>query len=323
MDRIQMKQVKTHKHLGVTIQSNGKWTQHINEITSKASKKVDQLRSLMHKIDKLTLQTMYMTYIRPLLEYASIVWCNCSEKEKKLIEDVQLAAARVVTSATKGTSHNIIYNECKWELLEERRKKQRLCMLYKMKNGLCPERLRALLPTQLNERMGYNLRGRNNFTQIKIRTNAYSKSFLPSAIQEWNNLDNASRDLPTLTRFKKKLGKPKLAVKTRFLVGSRTSQIMLSRIKLKCSGLNEHLFLNHIEENRNCACGANAETAKHYLIECTRYENIRNDMISEIPNGFELSLKTILEGDDRKSEKDNEALFKATTKFITKSNRFN
>ncbi len=98
---------------------------------------------------------------------------------------------------------------------------------------------------------------------------------------------------------------------------------MLSRIKLKCSGLNEHLFQNHIEENRNCACGANAETAKHYLIECIRYENIRNDMISEIPNGFELNLKTILEGDDRKSEKDNEALFKATTKFITKSNRFN
>ncbi len=91
-------------------------------MTSKASKKVDQLRSLMHKLDKLTLQTMYMTYIRPTLEYASIVWCNCSEKERKEIEDVQLSAARVVTSAVKGTSHEIIYNKCKWEPLEVRRR---------------------------------------------------------------------------------------------------------------------------------------------------------------------------------------------------------
>ena len=47
---------------------------------------------------------MYITFIRPLFEYADIVWDNCSTEVKNDIEAVQHEAARMVTGATKRCS---------------------------------------------------------------------------------------------------------------------------------------------------------------------------------------------------------------------------
>ena len=41
---------------------------------------------------------MYLSFIRPLLEYADVVWDNCTLNE---VNALQLVAARRVTGATK------------------------------------------------------------------------------------------------------------------------------------------------------------------------------------------------------------------------------
>jgi hypothetical protein len=40
---------------------------------------------------------MYLTFIRPVLEYASEVWDNCGQTNSDRLEKVQLEAARIVT----------------------------------------------------------------------------------------------------------------------------------------------------------------------------------------------------------------------------------
>ena len=40
---------------------------------------------------------MYIVFIRPLLEYAAVVWDGCSQSEVEGVEKVQLCAARTVT----------------------------------------------------------------------------------------------------------------------------------------------------------------------------------------------------------------------------------
>jgi hypothetical protein len=39
----------------------------------------------------------YLTFIRPVLEYASEVWDNCGQINSDRLEKVQLEAARIVT----------------------------------------------------------------------------------------------------------------------------------------------------------------------------------------------------------------------------------
>ena len=40
---------------------------------------------------------MYTDFIRPLLEYAAVVWNGCSQSEIERLEKFQLCAARFVT----------------------------------------------------------------------------------------------------------------------------------------------------------------------------------------------------------------------------------
>ena len=67
-----LKIVENHKHLGVTIPSNNKWSNHIDSIINSASKQISYLRKLKFQLPKHTLNKLYCTYIRPLLEYASV-----------------------------------------------------------------------------------------------------------------------------------------------------------------------------------------------------------------------------------------------------------
>ena len=69
-----LKIVENHKHLGVTISSNNKWSKHIDSKINTASKQISYLRKLKLQLPKRTLNKLYCTYICPLLEYASKVW---------------------------------------------------------------------------------------------------------------------------------------------------------------------------------------------------------------------------------------------------------
>ena len=73
-----LKSVENHKHLRVTISSNNKWSKHIDPIINSASKQILYLRKLKFQLPKRTLNKLYCTYIRPLLEYASQVWDGCN-----------------------------------------------------------------------------------------------------------------------------------------------------------------------------------------------------------------------------------------------------
>ena len=76
--------INNHKHLGVTLLSDGNWTTHIDNITTSALKQVYVLK---FTLSKKSLSNIYITFIRPLLEYACELWDGCfeydSEKNRK------------------------------------------------------------------------------------------------------------------------------------------------------------------------------------------------------------------------------------------------
>ena len=50
MDRTKIGDKEYHKHLGITLQQNGKWNVHIEDTVIRAQKRVDNLRSRMHRL---------------------------------------------------------------------------------------------------------------------------------------------------------------------------------------------------------------------------------------------------------------------------------
>lgn len=66
--------VNNHKHLGVVLSSNATWYDHILTICQAASRRINILRGLKHKLSRQALQTIYFSFIRPVFEYADVVW---------------------------------------------------------------------------------------------------------------------------------------------------------------------------------------------------------------------------------------------------------
>ena len=146
MDQKQINEVTSHKHLGIIFSGDCTWHEHLEQIKTKAWARINVMRKLKFKLDRKSLQTIYFSFIRPLIEYADVVWNNCTQYEVNELEKNQNEAARIVTGATKLVSINSLLTETGLETLATRRKQHKLTLFYKMQNDLSPEYLASLVP---------------------------------------------------------------------------------------------------------------------------------------------------------------------------------
>ena len=54
------------------------------------------MRRLRYVLDRLSLQIMYFTFVRPILEYADVIWVNIPQEQKQQLDKIQNEAARIV-----------------------------------------------------------------------------------------------------------------------------------------------------------------------------------------------------------------------------------
>ena len=87
------------------------------------------------------MEKIHLTFIRPVLEYASEVWDNCGQINSDRLEKVQHEAARIVTGLPSFASIHSIYIETGWEKLKTRREVRKLVLFYKIVNGQVPDYL--------------------------------------------------------------------------------------------------------------------------------------------------------------------------------------
>jgi hypothetical protein len=121
------------------------WTNHIDKVIESASKQLNVLRKLKCRLNRNYLEKIYLTFIRPVLEYASEVWDNCGQINSDRLEKVQLEAARIVTGLPSFASIHSIYIETGWEKLKTRREVRKLVLFYKIVNGQVPDYLTELV----------------------------------------------------------------------------------------------------------------------------------------------------------------------------------
>ena len=136
MNQQQINEVDMYKHLGLTFTCGGTWQAHLTEIKSRAWYRINIMRQLKFVLDRKSLQSIYFSFIRPVLEYADVVWDNCTQYKANELEKIQIEAQRIVTGSTKLVSIDALYTETGSEALESRRNKHKLTLFYKMKSGM-------------------------------------------------------------------------------------------------------------------------------------------------------------------------------------------
>ena len=103
-------------------------------------------KEIRYKVGRDTLRKLYKSIIRPVMEYADVLWDGCSDGEGELLESVQYEAGKVVTGAMKGTIRVRLMAELGWEDMKIRRAIHKLVCYFKIVNNLSPSYLKDVLP---------------------------------------------------------------------------------------------------------------------------------------------------------------------------------
>ena len=313
-------EVQMHKHLGLTLDSKCTWHDHIENILDKAWKRINIMRKLKYVLDRVSLEKIYIAFIRPLLEYADVIWDNCAQYEVVELEKAQHEAGRIVTGATRLISIDKLYSEIGWETLSSRRKFHKLVLFYKMTHGLTPDYLSNLIPDTVGSLSRYNLRNENDIRTIPCRTQLYFNSFLPSTIRDWNELDTEIRSSPSLNIFKSRLMK-KTKIPKYYIDGNRFEQVQLTRIRTNCSALKDDLFQKDIVESPLCSCGQ-VENSFHFFFQCPNFTHLRRSFLKDVSNLCAPTLQNILYGNQFLTDSASTKLLSTVHKFILNSKRF-
>ena len=110
------------------------WGQHINNVSSKATKTQGFLRRNLTPAQKETKVAAYKALVRPQLEYEALIWNPHHQTEINRIEKVQRTAARWACRRWRNQSHfGEMLDELQWTELQERRQQATLTF-YKIHN---------------------------------------------------------------------------------------------------------------------------------------------------------------------------------------------
>jgi hypothetical protein len=332
-------EVKTHKHLGLTFNTTLTWTDHIGNLVSKSSQCIGLLRRISRDVPRQCLEILYKAMIRPLLEYADVVFDGCSDTNAQRLESTQRQAALTCTGAYKHTSHTKLLQELGWTDLALRRKHHRLGIMYKIQTQIAPPYLRSVCPPLTRDRTSYNLRTSDNITTPHQRTSTYQQSFYPHTIKDWNNLDRNTRNSTSITNFKDKLKKSTGAVTNKlFHHNSARAAINHTRMRLGLSALSSQRHdYKHIDKPTCKTCGAKSEDPTHYFLLCPTYSAHRPTLLQETCNILftydiqvdftsrafrKFYITTLLQGTQTITMDDNKKIFNFVQTYIQQSQRF-
>jgi len=163
--------------LGVTVSSNLKWDSHIDRLVRKASKALYLLIQLKRSGSTIAhLRQVYMSMVRPILEYATPVWHPGITKEgDESIERIQKRAVRIILP---DKSYDEGCRILKLDSLANRR--YYLCEKLFIQVKSPEHKLHRLLPPKRN--ITYDLRKKKQYNPPKPSTNRKDNAYINWAL---------------------------------------------------------------------------------------------------------------------------------------------
>ena len=190
--------VPTFKYLGVLLSSDLSWSSHIQGVCNKARKILGLLyRRYYQYSDSRTLCKLYLSLVRPHLDYAAQIWDPHLQCDINSLESVQRFALKVC-SKQWDAGYNELLDMFRLPSLQNRRLYIKLCYLFKIVHGLC-----YFPPDVVVQNTNFTHSSRPLILhQPFSRTNHFYHSFIPSAVRTWNNLPEYIVCAPNYTSFR-------------------------------------------------------------------------------------------------------------------------
>jgi len=96
-----VKRVRTTKYLGVHLDENLKWNEHIDKLCSKVNRSISGLKKTRDYVPLYVLNTIYKSLIQPVFDYCGVVWDNLDQGLATKLQKLQHRAARIIAEPAR------------------------------------------------------------------------------------------------------------------------------------------------------------------------------------------------------------------------------
>ena len=208
IDNIILERVFENKFLGVIIDQNFSWKQHINYIRSKLAKSIGVLGKIRHLLNLDSLYTLYCTLLTPYLTYCVEVWGNTYKSNLQPINIMQKKAIRIVNNVGYYEHTNALFLKLKTLKFFDLVDLKTAQIIYKARHNMLPSNIQ----NRFRDRDGrYELRGELNFKEIGASTTRRSMCISVRGVKLWNGLPEMIKNSKSVKQFSKSLQQATLA----------------------------------------------------------------------------------------------------------------
>ena len=195
--------VEHAKSLGLIIDDQLSWSNHIKELCRKISLAIVALRRIRSLNSQSTAVQIFNALIQPHFDYGAPVWDGLSSYPSEKLQKLQNRAARGILQANCDINSSLLLETLEWDQLSLRRRKQKAIMMFKSLNGLAPGYLHDLFSERHTD---YDLR--DSFRKLNLpkpRTDYLKRSSGYSGALLWNSLPENIRAIRSIGQFKKEI----------------------------------------------------------------------------------------------------------------------
>ena len=186
------------RDLGLTVSSPLSFNAHVDSVVAKAYRRLGLISKVFRIKSPTTTLKLYKAFVRPILDFSSVIWNPHTNRNIAKIERVQRRMCRClphIRSASYRSQLSIIGTHS----LEARRLRYQLIILFKMYKSLVNVNINDFFPFVQNKRT----RGHTATISAKFAKNNYRRDFFTvSVINFWNKLPQSAIDASSVAEFK-------------------------------------------------------------------------------------------------------------------------
>ena len=192
MNGEKVKHVQDTKLLGVTIDNNLTFEQHITNISNKISKSIGIMYKIKNQVPKSVLITIYYSFIYPYLIYGNEIWGGTNDCYIKPLILLQKKIVRIITGSDYLAHTNPLFNKTNILKLTDIHKHMIATRIYKMKGSNAVNR----------HRHNYYTRNANDLLPTYQRLTMTQRTLSHKGPRLWNTIPSDIQISKNTSQFK-------------------------------------------------------------------------------------------------------------------------
>ena len=208
IERTPMEKVNSTKFLGVHIDDQFRWHEHIDNCRKKIRSGVYALRMAKNVLDTKNLLQLYYALVHPHLQYCNLLWGSAAKSHLRSLELLQKRAVRTICRSNFNEHTGPLLKKLHILKLDDIHTLQLGSLVYRFTNCCLPESLSAMFRSN-NSIHSHNTRHKKDIHAEKHIVDTVFRSFVHQSPKIWaylpTNIKTAHSSKSFCARYKRLL----------------------------------------------------------------------------------------------------------------------